>query len=42
MTAFDPSDITMMIVDDEQSVRQSLEAWFLDDGYTVVTAENAA
>ncbi|PLX32034.1 MAG: Fis family transcriptional regulator [Ignavibacteria bacterium] len=42
MTAFEPSDITMMVVDDEQSVRQSLEAWFQDDGYTVLTAENAA
>ena len=42
MTAFDPSDITIMIVDDEQSVRQSLEAWFQDDGYTMLTAENAA
>ena len=42
MTAFDPSDITIMVVDDEQSVRQSLEAWFQDDGYTMVSAENAA
>lgn len=42
MTAFDPSDITIMIVDDEMSVRQSLEAWFQDDGYTMLTAENAA
>jgi DNA-binding NtrC family response regulator len=42
MTAFDPSEITIMIVDDEQSVRESLEAWFEDDGYTMVTAENAA
>ncbi|MCZ7555875.1 MAG: sigma-54 dependent transcriptional regulator [Bacteroidia bacterium] len=41
-TAFDPADIRIMIVDDEASVRQSLEAWFLDDGYTVVTAGNAA
>ncbi len=42
MTAFDPSEITIMVVDDELSVRQSLEAWFQDDGYTMVTAENAA
>lgn len=42
MTEFNPSEITIMIVDDEQSVRHSLEAWFRDDGYTVVTAENAA
>jgi DNA-binding NtrC family response regulator len=41
-TTFEPSDVTIMIVDDEASVRQSLEAWFLDDGYTVVTAANAA
>lgn len=42
MSAFDPSDITIMIVDDEASVRQSLAAWFEDDGYTMVTAQNAA
>ncbi|MFZ1731034.1 MAG: sigma-54 dependent transcriptional regulator [Bacteroidota bacterium] len=42
MTAFDPSEITIMIVDDEPSVRQSLAAWFGDDGYTVITAQNAA
>jgi DNA-binding NtrC family response regulator len=42
MTAFDPSEITIMVVDDELSVRQSLAAWFQDDGYTLVTAENAA
>ncbi len=42
MTAFDPSDITIMIVDDEPSVRQSLAAWFEDDGYGIVTAQNAA
>jgi DNA-binding NtrC family response regulator len=42
MTAFDPSEITIMVVDDELSVRQSLEAWFQDDGYSMVTAENAA
>ncbi len=41
-TNFDPSEICIMIVDDEASVRQSLEAWFQDDGYTVVTAANAA
>ena len=42
MSAFDPSEITIMVVDDELSVRQSLAAWFQDDGYTLVTAENAA
>ena len=42
MSAFDPTDITIMIVDDEASVRQSLAAWFEDDGYTIVTAQNAA
>ncbi|MCB2204002.1 sigma-54 dependent transcriptional regulator [bacterium] len=42
MSAFDPSEITIMVVDDELSVRQSLEAWFQDDGYSMLTAENAA
>jgi DNA-binding NtrC family response regulator len=42
MTAFDPSDITILIVDDEPSVRQSLAAWFEDDGYAIATAQNAA
>ena len=42
MSAFEPSEITIMVVDDELSVRQSLAAWFEDDGYRVVTAQNAA
>ncbi len=42
MTAFDPTDITILIVDDEPSVRQSLAAWFEDDGYSIATAQNAA
>ncbi len=32
----------ILIVDDELSVRQSLEEWFIEDGYTVSTAEHAA
>jgi DNA-binding NtrC family response regulator len=31
----------ILIVDDEISVRSSLEEWFLEDGFTVNTAENA-
>jgi len=31
----------LLIVDDEQSVRESLENWFLEDGYNVTTAEDA-
>ncbi|MEE4115044.1 MAG: sigma-54 dependent transcriptional regulator [Marinilabiliaceae bacterium] len=33
--------ISILIVDDEQSVRDSLYNWFIDDGYQVDTAENA-
>jgi DNA-binding NtrC family response regulator len=40
--SIDTSEFTILIVDDEASVRQSLDAWFRDDGYTVLTAENAA
>ncbi len=32
--------VSILIVDDEQSVRDSLCDWFIDDGYHVVTAEN--
>jgi len=32
--------ISILIVDDEKSVRDSLCDWFIDDGYHVVTAEN--
>ena len=33
--------ISILIVDDEESVRDSLYNWFIDDGYNVETAENA-
>jgi len=33
--------ITILIVDDEESVRDSLYNWFIDDGYDVECAENA-
>lgn len=33
--------ITILIVDDEESVRDSLYNWFIDDGYLVECAENA-
>ncbi|MEI6435846.1 MAG: sigma-54 dependent transcriptional regulator [Bacteroidota bacterium] len=33
--------ITILIVDDEESVRDSLNNWFLEDGYQVECAENA-
>ncbi|MBI5648570.1 MAG: sigma-54-dependent Fis family transcriptional regulator [Ignavibacteriae bacterium] len=36
------SSIHLLVVDDEASVRESLEQWFLEDGYSVHTAENAA
>ena len=38
---FAPSSIHILIVDDELSVRQSLQSWFSEDGYTVDTAEDA-
>lgn len=31
----------LLIVDDEEIVRQSLKAWFLEDGYEIDIAENA-
>lgn len=34
--------ISLLIVDDEDSVRDSLFNWFIEDGYRVETAENAA
>jgi DNA-binding NtrC family response regulator len=37
----DTSNTHILIVDDEQSVRESLQQWFLEDGYTVSVAENA-
>ena len=33
--------ISILIVDDEESVRDSLLNWFIEDGYHVVCAENA-
>ena len=33
--------ISILIVDDEESVRDSLYSWFIEDGYTVECAENA-
>ena len=34
-------NISILIVDDEESVRDSLLNWFIEDGYLVETAENA-
>jgi len=36
-----PRKISIMIVDDEESVRDSLYNWFIEDGYEVECAENA-
>ena len=36
-----PSDIGILVVDDETSVRDSLSKWFKFDGYRVDTAEDA-
>ncbi len=33
--------ISILVVDDEESVRDSLNSWFTDDGYDVKCAENA-
>jgi len=33
--------ISILIVDDEESVRESLFSWFIEDGYRVECAENA-
>lgn len=35
------TDISILIVDDEESVRNSLHDWFMEDGYQVACAENA-
>jgi len=35
------ANISILIVDDEESVRDSLYNWFIDDGYNVDCAENA-
>lgn len=36
-----PNRVSILIVDDEASVRDSLYNWFIDDGYRVECAENA-
>lgn len=36
-----PKQISILIVDDEDSVRDSLYNWFIDDGYQVECAEDA-
>jgi len=36
-----PEKISILIVDDEESVRDSLFNWFIEDGYEVECAENA-
>ncbi len=36
------TNINMLIVDDEESVRDSLYNWFIEDGYEVGCAENAS
>jgi DNA-binding NtrC family response regulator len=36
-----PGKISILIVDDEESVRDSLYNWFIEDGYEVACAENA-
>lgn len=36
-----PKEISLLIVDDESSVRDSLANWFQEDGYRVSCAENA-
>lgn len=33
--------ISILIVDDEESVRDSLYSWFTEDGYRVEVAEHA-
>lgn len=37
-----PSDMGILIVDDEASVRDALRKWFMLDGYRVDTAEDAS
>ncbi len=36
-----PKQVSLLIVDDEDSVRDSLYNWFIDDGYQVECAEDA-
>jgi len=40
-TDYAPSSINILIVDDELSVRESLQSWFTEDGYSVDVAEHA-
>ena len=35
------NNLSILVVDDELSVRDSLSNWFIEDGYTVDTAEDA-
>ena len=37
-----PNEIKILVVDDEEIVRESLSEWFIEDGYQVETAEDAA
>lgn len=37
----DEKKVSILVVDDEESVRDSLYNWFIDDGYAVDCAENA-
>ena len=37
-----PNEIKILVVDDEKIVRESLSEWFIEDGYQVETAEDAA
>jgi DNA-binding NtrC family response regulator len=37
-----PKKTSILIVDDEESVRDSLYSWFMEDGYHVECAENAS
>jgi DNA-binding NtrC family response regulator len=37
-----PKKTSILIVDDEESVRDSLYSWFIEDGYNVECAENAS
>ena len=36
-----PENIKILIVDDEEIVRESLSEWFREDGYQVETASDA-
>ncbi len=36
-----PEDLSILVVDDELAVRDSLQNWFMEDGYIVATAEDS-